>query len=123
MAYDLNKIFALHGMKENKEIADSSLTIAPDSFLLTPAYKSFEVFRNIKQQIMDGGNVNTTNLVASNPEFYNAYLLAGDYLYKQKEYAAALQNYNLALTKVIATKNEENHIKEQIQKINKKLAP
>lgn len=123
VAYDLNKIFALKGIKENREIADSSLTIAADSFLLTPAYKNFEVFRNIKQQIMDGGTVNTGDLVASNPEFYNAYLLAGDYLYKQKEYAAALQHYTVALTKVIATKKEEDHIKEQIKKINKKLAP
>lgn len=123
VAYDLKKIFALQGMKENKEIADSSLTIAPDSFLLTPAYKNFEVFKNIKQQILDGQTVNTDKLVASNPEFYNAYLLAGDYLYKQKNYAGALQNYKTALTKVIATKNEENHIREQIQKINKKLAP
>jgi len=123
VAYDLNKVFALKGMKENKEIADSSLSIAPDSFLLTPAYKNFEVFRSMKQQMLDGGKVNTATLVNSNPEFYNAYLLAGDYLYKQKEYAAALQNYNLALTKVIATKKEEDHIKEQIKKINKKLAP
>jgi isopenicillin-N N-acyltransferase-like protein len=124
VAYDLNKIFAMKGMKENKEISDSSLTIAPDSFLLTPAYKNFVAFRNIKQQILDGGNnVNTNELVSSNPEFYNAYVLAGDYLYNQKEYAAALQNYNLALTKVIATKKEEDHIKEQIKKINKKLAP
>ena len=123
VAYDLNKIFAMKGMKENKEIADSNLTIAPDSFLLTPAYKNFEAFRNIKQQILDGGTVNTNTLVNSNPEFYNAYLLAGDYLYKQKEYTEALKNYNLALTKVIATKKEEDHIKEQIKKINKKLAP
>jgi predicted choloylglycine hydrolase len=123
VAYDLNKIFALHGMQENKEIADSSLTIAPDSFLLTPAYKNFVAFRNIKQQIQDGGKADTKTLVNSNPEFYNAYLLAGDYLYKQKEYAGALQHYNLALTKVIATKKEEDHIKAQIKKINKKLAP
>ncbi len=123
VAYDLNKIFALKGIKENREIADSNLTIAADSFLLTPAYKNFEVFRNIKQQIMDDGTVNAGDLVASNPEFYNAYLLAGDYLYKQKEYAAALQHYTVALTKVIATKKEEDHIKEQIKKINKKLAP
>jgi isopenicillin-N N-acyltransferase like protein len=123
VAYDLNKVFALKGMKENKEIADSSLNIAPDSFLLTPAYKNFVAFRNIKQQIMDGETVNTNALVASNPEFYNAYLLAGDYLYKQKEYTAALQNYNIALTKVIATKKEEDYIREQIKKINKKLAP
>lgn len=123
VAYDLNKIFTMHGMQENKEIADSSLTIAPDSFLLTPAYKNFVIFRDIKQRILDGGKVNTDSLVASNPEFYNTYVLAGDYLYKQKEYKKALKEYNLALTKVIATKKEEDHIKEQIQKINKKLTP
>lgn len=123
VAYDLNKVFALKGMKENKEIADSSLTIAADSFLLTPDYKNFTVFRNIKQQVQDGGKVNTGELVNSNPELYNTYVLAGDYLYKQKEYAAALKNYNTALTKVIATKQEEDHIREQIKKINKKLAP
>ena len=120
VAYDLNKIFALRGLKENREIADSSLTVAADSFLLTPAYKNFVLFRTLKQQMIDGGRVNTDSLVASNPEFYNAYVLAGDYLYKQKDYAAALLNYQTALTKVIATKKEEDHIKEQIKKINKK---
>lgn len=119
VAYDLNKIFALKGMKENKEVYDSSLTVAADPFLLTPDYKNFVVFRTLKQRILDGGEVNTDSLVASNPEFYNTYVLAGDYLYKKKQYAAALKNYQLALTKVIATKKEEDHIKEQIKKINK----
>ena len=123
VAYDLNKIFAIHGMKENYEIADSRLGIAADSFLLTPAFKNFEVFRALKQNILDGGEVNTDSLVASNPEFYNTYVLAGDYLYKQKKYSAALKNYQLALTKVIATKKEEDHIKDQIQRINKKPLP
>ncbi len=123
VAYDLNKIFAMQGMKDNNEIADSSLTIAADSFLLTPAYKNFEVFRNIKQQFLDGLNINTTALIASNPEYYQTYVIAGDYLYKQKKYAQALKNYQLALTKVIATKKEEDHIKAQIQKINKKIKP
>ncbi|MEP7255718.1 MAG: C45 family peptidase [Ferruginibacter sp.] len=123
VAYDLNKIFALNGMKENREIADSDLTIAADSFLLTTAYKNFQVFRALKQHIMDGGEINPDSLVASNPEFYNAYVLAGDYLYKKKQYAIALKNYQLALTKVIATKKEEDHIKDQIQKINKKGLP
>ncbi len=123
VAYDLNKIFALQGMKENREIADSGLSIAADSFLLTTAYKNFQVFRTLKQHIIDGGEINTDSLITSNPEFYNAYVLAGDYLYKKKQYAAALKNYQLALTKVIATKKEEDHIKEQIQKINKKGLP
>lgn len=119
VAYDLNRIFALKGMKENKEVSDSSLRIAPDSFLLTPAYKNFVVFRNIKQRILDGADVNTDSLVNSNPEFYNTYVLAGDYLYKRKNYTAALRYYQLALTKVIATKKEEDHVREQIKKINK----
>ena len=123
VAYDLNKIFSLKGMKENKEIADSSLAIAADSFLLTPAYKNFVTFRTLKQQIIDGQEINTDSLVISNPEFYNTYVLAGDYLYKRKKYTEALKNYQLGLTKVIATKKEEDHIRSQIRKINKKLLP
>ena len=123
MAYDLNTIFALKGLKENREVADSSLAIAADPFLSTPAFKQFEVFRKLKQQVMDGGTINTDSLVTSNPEFYNAYLLAGDYLYKQEKYVLALQNYKVALTKVVATKKEVIYIQEQIKKINKKLAP
>jgi hypothetical protein len=121
VAYDLNKIFALRGMKENTEITDSSLTIAADPFLLTPDYTNFTVFRTLKQHIMDGWEVNTDSLVTSNPEFYNTYVLAGDYLYKKKKYSEALKEYQLALTKVISTRKEEDHIKEQIRKINKKL--
>lgn len=120
VAYDLNKVFALKGMKENREIADSALAIAPDSFLLTPGYKNFLVFRTLKQRMLDGGEVNADSLVASNPEFYNAYVLAGDYLFKKKKYTEALKNYQLALTKVIATKQEEEHVRKQIKKINLK---
>jgi len=123
VAYDLNKIFAFKGMNTNREIADSSLTIAADPFLATPAFKNFQLFRTLKQHILDGGMVDTDSLVSSNPEFYNAYLLAGDYRYKQKKYQEALQYYKLALTKVIATKKEADHINAQIQKINKKQAP
>lgn len=123
VAYDLNKIFGLKGMKQDREIADSSLTVAADSFLLTPAFRSFELFRNFKQRIADGGTVNTDSLVASNPGFYHTYVLAGDYLYKQKQYQQALQMYQVALAKVIATKKEEDHIRDQVKKINKKLAP
>ena len=123
VAYDLKKIFALHGLKQDVEISDSMLTIGADSFLLTNEYRNFESFRKFKQRIADGGQVDTDSLVASNPNFYNAYVLAGDYLYKHNEYKKAIGFYQQALTKVIATKNEEKHINDQIKKANKKLAP
>ncbi len=120
VSYDLNKVFALKGMNTDREVIDSSLIVPADSFLLTNDYRNFVLFRNMKQRILDGGTVNADSLVASNPEFYNTYVLAGDYLYKRKQYAAALKNYEMALTKVIATKQEEDHIRAQIKKIKEK---
>ncbi len=120
IAYDLKKVFALRGLNKDIEISDSNLAISPDTFLLTPAFRKFENFRKMKQRLVDGGKINADSLVASNPEFYHAYVLAGDYLYKLKEYKRSLQFYNIALTKVIATKKEEDHIKDQIKKIETK---
>lgn len=121
VAYDLNKVFALKGMKKDQEIADTSLTIAADSFLLTPAYKKFQDYRKYKQEIAEGENINVDSLIASNPQFYHTYVLAGDYLFKKKEFSQALTYYKIALTKVIATKKEEDHINTQIKKCDEKL--
>ena len=117
VAYDLKKIFAMHGMKKDVEIADSNLTIAADSFLLTSSFQKFEAFRKIKQGITDGAEINADSLVATNPAFYNAYVLAGDYLYKKDQFEKALNFYKLALSKEIATKKEEDHIRSRINKI------
>jgi isopenicillin-N N-acyltransferase-like protein len=119
MAYDLNKVFSLHGMKEDQEVADSSLSIPEDSFLLSQEYKNFDAFRKFKQRMAKGDAVNTDSLVATNPEFYHAYVIAGDYSFGQKEYQKALHYYRTALTKVIATKKEENYITAQIEKCNR----
>jgi len=121
VAYDLHKIFALRGMKENKEICEPSLTIPADSFMQSREYKNFLLFRNYKQRIADGGSINADSLVASNPEYYHTYVIAGDYLFKQKEYAAALPYYKTALTKIIATKQEEDHIRKQIAVCEKQI--
>lgn len=118
-AYDLNKVFGLKGLHQNEEIAVDSLTIPADSFLATPQFSDFEKFRNYKKQLQDGLPVNTDSLVASNPEFYHAYVLAGDYCFKHKDFSKALKYYNIALTKEIATIPEIEHIINQIEKIKK----
>jgi len=116
VAYDLNKIFAMHGLQANHEVYDSALNIPADPFLQTSDYQNFLTFRHLKSEIMDGKEVNLQQLVASNPEFYHTYVLAGDYAFKRKQYAAAKQYYQTALTKVIATKGEEKHIRKQLEK-------
>ncbi|HRO47625.1 C45 family peptidase [Agriterribacter sp.] len=121
VAYDLNKIFALHGLQENREIYNSALTVAADTFLLTQQYKHFEKYRQYRHRIAEGGEVDTDSLVASNPQFYHTYVLAGDYCFKREQFDRAIQYYEQALTKEIATKQEEAYIRQQIADIQKKL--
>jgi isopenicillin-N N-acyltransferase-like protein len=121
VAYDLKKIFAMKGMQTDHEIIDTTLTIKPDTFLNTKAYHDFITFRTLKQKAFDGGTINPDSVVASNPQFYHAYVIAGDYSFKHSDYKKALGYYKTALTKVVATVNEENYIKKQVEKCAKKL--
>ncbi|MEO6669699.1 MAG: C45 family autoproteolytic acyltransferase/hydrolase [Ferruginibacter sp.] len=123
VCYDLHKVFSMQGLQKDEEIYDSSLTIRPDSFLLTNDFQKFEQYRNFRQRFLDKQDINADSIVATNPNFYNAYVIAGDYSYEKDEYKKALKYYEAALTKVIATKKEEDHIRTQIKKCNKKLAP
>jgi len=116
VAYDLNKIFAMHGLQSDHEVYDSAQMIPADPFLQTPEYQHFLTFRRLKADIMDGKEVDLQQLIASNPEFYHTYVLAGDYAFKRKHYQEAKQYYQTALTKVIATKGEEMHIRKQLEK-------
>ena len=121
VCYDLNKVFALAGSKKNQEIYDTALTIPADPFMQTEQFKNFLDYRNYTHQISDGKTINTDSMIAKNPNYYHAYVLAGDYCYKKEEYQKALAYYKTALTKVIATKKEEDHIKEQVEACENKL--
>jgi hypothetical protein len=123
VAYDLKKVFNLRGMKNDREICDSSLGIAADSFLMTKQYQDFEDFREYKRRLAAGDEVNIDSFIASNPEFYHVYVLAGDYFFRRQQYQKAANEYQLALTKLIATKKEEDYIREQIRKCRKKSTP
>ncbi len=114
VAYDLNKVFALSGMKQNQEIASQELTVSADTFLLSNEYKKFEEFRNYKKQIAEGQSINISRLIQSNPEFYQTYMLAGDMLFKNKDYAQASSYYQKALTKVIPTTQEKRQLINKI---------
>jgi isopenicillin-N N-acyltransferase-like protein len=121
ICYDLDKVFSLGGMKTDREIADSSLNLPADSFLFTKRYQLFLNYRAFKKELLEGGKVDPDSLIASNPNFYQAYQLAGNEMFGEKNYNRALIYFRQALSKEIATKNEENEIREQIRKCEDKL--
>jgi isopenicillin-N N-acyltransferase-like protein len=121
VCYDLNKVFLLAGMKTNREITDSSLNLPADSFLFSKQYRNFLHFRNYKKELLDGVDVNPDSLIATNPQFYQVYQLAGNVAFRKKDYTQAIQYYRLALSKEIATKTEQNEIRNQIARAEGKM--
>jgi len=118
MCYDLNKIFGMNGIQNNNELYDSTLTIPADTFLLTKGYADFVEFRELKSKMMHGEEIDPDHLVSLNPEYYHAYVLAGDYSFKKNEFTKAAKYYTVALSKEIATKQEEAYIRSQLAKCN-----
>lgn len=120
VAYNLDSIFSMHGLKTNHELNDTTKTIAADPFLKTKDFRSFVTYRAMRAAIMNGEEVDVKAMVALDPEFYNVYLMAGDYEFKRKHFDSAKQYYETALTKVMANKGEEMHARKQIEKCIKK---
>ncbi|MBZ5858878.1 C45 family autoproteolytic acyltransferase/hydolase [Flavihumibacter profundi] len=114
VCYNLSKVFSLKGMRIDQEIIDSTQTIASDTLVNTAAFAGFTQFRSYKQRILDGGSVDPDSIIASNPNYYHAYVLAGDMAARKKDIAAAKKYYQLALTKEIATLQERTAIEGKL---------
>lgn len=125
VAYDLHYVFdSLAGLRQNKTIYESSLTIHTDSFLYSKQYIDFVKFKEIKQLIeanLKESKENTlpqktiATLLASNPQYYHTYQLAGNYYKKQEDFEKASIYYQIALSKEINTYYERDHIQEQLR--------
>ena len=74
----------------------------------------------MKSRIALGEFVNPDSLIHLNPAYYHAYVLAGDLMFREKEFARAAVYYEQALNKVVATKAEEDYIKDRISDCNQK---
>lgn len=121
VCYDLNKVFNLHGLKHDVAIADTANTIAPDSFLYSSEYRDFLVFRKNKMALLAGKPVDTAAVVHSNPNYYDAYRIAGDYSKLKGWYKAAINYYEQALQYEVATVDEREKIEEKITECEEKL--
>ncbi|HEY9178746.1 MAG TPA: C45 family peptidase [Flavipsychrobacter sp.] len=121
ICYDLRKVFALQGLKKDTAIIETALTIPADSFIFTTHYKDFLTFRANKMALLQGKTIDTAATVRSNPNYYDAYRIAGDYCMQRQWYKAALAYYQAALTKEIATIDEKEAIEEKIALCKKNL--
>lgn len=121
VCYDLRKIFALKGLHQDAEIADTLLNIAPDPFLYSGRFRDFMLYRQNKLAILRHRPVDTAVVVRSNPNLYDAWRIAGDYCLEQRWYAAARSYYSQALAREIATADEREAILKKIAECDEKM--
>lgn len=120
VAYDLNKIFAMKDLATNHELAEvDSIPAAP--FLHSAGYTDFVAFRKLAARVQNHEQVDPMELIRLNPEYYHAYVLAGDALFRAQKFDQARKVYQLGLTKEIASKGEEMHIRKQLAKCEEQL--
>lgn len=123
VCYDLRKVFAIKGLAKDTAITETALTIPADSFIYTQQFADFLKFRGNKLSLLAGGSVDTAEVVRSNPNFYDAYRIAGDYSMQQGWYKAAIDYYQTALTKEVATIDERDAIQQKIDLCKKNIKP
>lgn len=123
VAYDLNKVFKdYNGLKENKEIYNKELSIPTDTFLFTNDYQQFIKYKSLRKKILKATDksrrisADTLKLFRStNPEYFELYLVLGDYYKSIHQYNKAIDNYNIALSKEIDSENNEKKISENLE--------
>jgi len=123
VCYDLRKIFYMKGLPSDEPVADTALNIPPDTFLQSQAFLNFMQFRELKMQWTNShhhARINPDLLVRLNPNYYDAYKIAGDYCMQQNEYERAAKFYTTALQKEIATQEERAAIEKQLQLAQKR---
>ncbi len=129
ICYNLDSVFAkAKTLNNNVEINDEKYTIPEDPFLKTQGYKNFLLFKQIKNYILfitkksENSKLSQTlekAFIKSNPESYYMFQILGDYFSERNNNQKAIQYYELALTKVIATLKEEKQIRESLSKSKK----
>lgn len=129
ICYNLDSVFAkAKQLKSDVVINEPQLTIPEDPFLKTQGYQNFLHFKQLKhyiQFITKKSPLNTLTpqlenaFIQSNHESYYMYQILGDYYVSRSNKTKAIENYNLALTKVIATSKEEKQIKESLSSMER----
>lgn len=114
VCYDLNKVFSQRKIS-NEEIYESDLEIAPDTFLQDRRYPAYLKFHKYRFPFNPRLDLDPDSIIQWNPNSYHAYMLAGDNLFKDGQYAKAKAIYEVGLTKEVATQQEREHMQKNLE--------
>lgn len=120
VCYDLNKMFS-GSLDKSKELYDSAWTIASDPFVNEKSFSAFQKFAKYRFPFQPRDTMVPDSLVKWNPNSYLAYMLGGDALFGNKDFATAKIFYENGLKKEIPTVQEREYMMGQLSKCRSSL--
>jgi len=127
--YDLNKVFADYdeGIKSSS-VSTKEFNIPASSFLQTQEYQDYEAFRELESKVKRALNSDkplnedsARQLVKLNPDFWEAWYLAGKIYYENKDYKNALIHFKQTRKRVITTIPDLKEVEKMIKKSTRKI--
>jgi isopenicillin-N N-acyltransferase like protein len=127
LAIDMEQIF--HAGKNLDSLKNNSRNsnIPADSFLLSSSWKNFLFYKKRageltsfakdenEEFVFSSDEIN--KFVASNPDYYNVYLLLGDYFQKKQAHEEAIKYYKMALNKELPSVADKKSIQNKVDVI------
>ncbi len=129
VAYDLDEVFAKFekGLVEGS-VADVENNIAESKFVRSEAFRNYEEFRKlevkVKQELAENKPVSIVEaekLVRLNPQFWEAWYLAGKIYYLKENYKQAVIHFKQAENREITTLPDAKRVQKMIKKSYRKL--
>ncbi|MFK5856083.1 MAG: C45 family autoproteolytic acyltransferase/hydrolase [Bacteroidota bacterium] len=128
LSYNLPQVFNTSHITPNTVLYDSAFNITPSEFLLSNYYKKFVGYKELRQQLLNHIKNETKidneaefieNMIDSNVEYYQGYVLAANYYYLQNKKQKALLYYKKALSKEFENTTTKQLAKNRIAEIEK----
>ena len=127
VAFNLDEVFANQSEQVNT-LSNSKYLIEKDPFVTSDEFSNYEKYRKEKVRVIKNTEDNVVynsndiaNFKTYNPHNWEVYFLVGEYYYEQKQYKAALKEFEKALTKEITTVPDREKIEKYIKKIKRKI--
>jgi len=125
LGYHLVQIFDSSYLKPGEKIYDTAITIPADNFLFSSRFEDFMLFKKERKKIKKATeikaklNIETIkNFIELNPDYFQGYVLAGDYFMSLNDNEKALQFYNFSLKKEFEKSPQRGEVEEKIEQLN-----
>ena len=128
LSYNLYQVLNTSNINQNTVLYDSSFNIEPSYFLYSSEFNNFKKYKKLRKAIQTHIKEKTSienesefieDLISSNVEYYQGYVLTANYFYTINEKQKALTYYKKSLDKEFENTTTKTMVKERIVEIEK----